>query len=232
MNNDLREDIFDTVLASVFAEYMNNEAASMPSKEELDETYPAPKNGLRKIKREVKKNLPRPKAVMYFQRVAVVFLAAVTLFTGVMALSTEVRSTVLDTIVQWFDKFASLSFGDEPAIPSKVIGNVGDFEIGYLPEGMELVSESDHNELRELTYFSENSDYIIISISPASSTGYAGDIELSQYDSIMINDISGYIFYNAEEKLGSVFFEKSDYAIMISCILEKSELIKVAENIK
>lgn len=232
MNNDLREDVFDTILASAFSEYMDNEAGSMPSKEELNKEYPVPKNGLRRIKGEIKKDRPKSKAVVYLQRVAVVFLAAVTLFTGVMALSTEVRSTVFDTIVQWFDKFARISFGDEPVTPAKIIENAGDFEIGYVPEGLTLISSEGNHDNRKLTYISDGVEFLYISLYLPNSTGYAGDIELSEYEPININENEGHIFYNEEENLGSLFFEKSGYNIMISCILEKDELIKVAENIK
>lgn len=232
MKNDLREDVFDTVLASAFAEYMDNESKSMPSKEELDTEYPAPKGGLQRIKRDVKKNRPKSKAVICLQRVAVVFLAVVTLFTGVMAFSTEVRSAVFDTIVEWFDKFARVSFGDEPVVPTKVIENVGDFEIGYIPEGLRLVDSKSDNDSKEYTYTSTEGDFLFITIYSPNAAVHSGDNELSEYDNITINDTDGYIFYNDEERSGSVFFKKDDYTILISCLLDRPELIKIAENIK
>ncbi len=232
MNNELREDVFDTVLASAFSEYMDKEAGSMPSKEELDKEYPAPKNGLRRIKREIKKNRPKSRAMVYFQRIAVVFLVAVTLFTGVMSLSTEVRSAVSNAIVGWFDKFARVSFGEEPVVPAKVIENVGDFEIGYVPDGLELVDSTEDDDGREYTYTSDDGRFMFIGIYSPDSTTYTADIEISEYDTISVNDKLGHIFYNDDEKSGSIVLENNEHTIIISCILDNSELIKVAENIK
>lgn len=232
MSNDIRDDVFDAVIASAFSEYMDREAEDMPSRKELEEEYPAPKNGLRRLRREIKKRRPRSTVSVCLRRVAAVLLASAVLLAGAMTFSTEVRSAVFGAIIQWFDKFASLSFGDEPEMPVKVIENVSDFEIGYVPSGMELASSEEEHDFLRYMYTSSDSEYLQISIHSNDSTEYAGDIELSEYDSIMINDINGYIFYNPDERLGSVFFEKSNYSVMISCILEKSELIKVAESIK
>ena len=232
MNKDLREEVFDTVLASAFAEYVDEETESMPSKEELAKMYPIPKDGLKKIKRAIKKKRPKSKALIYLQRVAVVFLAAVALFAGVMAMSTEVRSAVSNAIISWFDKFASVDFGDEPAVPAKIINNVDDFEIGYVPEGLELADCIKEYDNRKLTYISNGAEFIHISLFSSNSTDYSGDIELSEYEPIMINDNEGHIFYSENEKSGSLFFEYNGYTVMISCILDKNELIKVAENIK
>lgn len=234
MNKNLKEDVFDTVLASAFAEYVDREMESYPSQKKLDEMYPIHKDGLRKIKRSIKKSRPGSKAVVYFRRVAVVFIAAVELFAGVMATSTEVRRAVGDAIVSWFDKFASISFGDEPHLPAetKIIENVDSFEIGYVPDGLALVETFEDKDNRKYTYSSDDGRFLHISIYSTNSAEYAGDIELSQYDPLKINDVEGHIFYNIEERFGSLFFKNSGYTVMISCILDRDELIKVAENIK
>lgn len=234
MNNDIREDVFDTVLSSAFAEYVDREMEALPSKEELAKMYPIPKDGLRKLKRSIKKNRPVSKATVYLRRVAIIFLAAVALFTGVMATSVEVRSAVGNAIVSLFDKFASVSFGDEPHMPAetKIIENVDSFEIGYVPDGLALMETFEDEDNRKYTYSSDDGDFLHISIYSTNSAEYAGDIELSQYETININNIEGHIFYYEEEKSGSLIFENNGYTVMISCILDRDELIMVAENIK
>lgn len=234
MNNNVREEVFDAVLTAALSEYVDSEMASHPSKEELAEMYPVPKDGLRKIQRTIKKSRPKSKTVVYLRRVAVVFLAAVALFAGVMATSTEVRGAVANAIVQFFDQFASIDFSDETHLPAetKVIENVGSFEIGYIPEKLELMESIEKTGNREYTYTSNDGDFLFIGIYSPDLAVHFGDAELSEYEVIVINGIDVHIFYNDDERLGSVFFENSGHTVMISCVLDRVELINIAENIK
>lgn len=232
MNNNLNEDVLDSVLSSAFAEYMDEEAQALPSKEELAKMYPIPKNGLKRIKRDLKRQRPKSKAMVYLKRVAIVLVAAITLFTGVLSLSTEVRSTVTEAIIGFFDKFARISFGNEDVEPTKVIEDVGDFEIGYIPEGLELINNVEEHDSRKITYMSDESEFLFITLFSSNSMEYAGDVEYSDYEPIEINKNEGHILYNDKERSGTLFFENNGYTVMISCILDKNELLKVAESIK
>jgi len=234
MNNALREDLFDVVLASAFADYIDMEAKAMPSKEELDRLYPIPKNGLRRLKREIKKKNRGSRAAVYLRRIAVIFLVAVTLFAGVMSFSAEVRSSVINAIIEVFDEFISISFAEgAPASSASTADDAKALSIGYIPEGFVLEEYSEFNREISYTYTAPGDKQIIISISASGTAKYSFDTEHFEREMIFINDSEGYVFYDADENTGCMLFKAKDRVVMLNCnILDKNEMLKIAKNIK
>ena len=97
---------------------------------------------------------------------------------------------------------------------------------------MELLSIDEYEDCLKYTYTSVDGEFVFITIYSPGTIIHSGDIELSKYEKITINGNEGYVFYNDVERSGAMFLKKDEYIISLSCMMAKSEMIKVAENIK
>lgn len=242
MYRNMTDDIFDGILKTAFEEYLEKELEKVPSDEELAEMYPVSQKSLKKAQRRLKeikfrKSLP----LLYLQRAAVVVLVCVTVCFGVFITSEKVRAAIVDTVVEWFDEYVKIDFSkdstDEDTVDNSeettTTAEADSLEIGYIPEGFELTSIIDETDYtRRYMYTSPSGDYIMIGIYSLESVQASVDIELSEYEKISVNGNDAYLLYNKEERCGSLTFRNNRYTMFISCILDKTELIKVAENIK
>lgn len=244
MYRNMNDDILDGIIKTAFEEYLDRELEKVPSDEELAKMFPVSQKSLKKAQRRLKeikfrKSLP----LLYLQRAAIVVLVCVTVCFGVFMTSEKVRAALVDTVVEWFDKYVTIDFSkqepDETANEStdvestETITDMSSLQIGYIPEGFELTSSTEENDhTREYKYTSTSGDYLKICIYSSEAFQASADIELSDYEKISVNGNDAYFFYNYEEGCGSITFKYNKYIVSISCILDKTELVKVAENIK
>jgi len=73
---------------------------------------------------------------------------------------------------------------------------------------------------------------MMISIFSSNSADAGIDIEYSNYEETSINGNEAFLLYRENDRVGSIVFGNSNYMICINAVCEKSDLIKVAENIK
>lgn len=241
MYSKVQDEVFEGIITAALNEFIIEEMNSLPSDEEISKMYPAPKKLIKKYRRKVKEReykLPLP--LVYFKRIAFVCLVVISVSFGVLATSEQVRAAIADTVVTWFDKYVQIDFGkksespkvDESTSQITEIPNVSDLNFYYVPEGFELASSTEDTNLREYIYTAENGDYLIISICATETTEIAVDAEDNEYEKMSINGNDAYVLYSDTDRAGTLVTGNSVYTIMISSILEKSDLIKVAENIK
>ena len=242
MFKKLNENVFDSILKTAFNEYVYQQFEKEPSEEELNQKYPLPKREQRTAKRLSKKvEFGKPAAIVYLQRACIIVLVCVSAFTAVLASSPTVRASVADTVVSWYEKYAVVDFntdysGSGETEPETTEAEtepvtVEDLQIGYIPEGFELVSADEMPGLRNYTYTNIDK-YLVISITQTGISNATVDIEHTTYVETMINKNIAYLFYNTNEKAGTLTTGNDEYTISIFGYLEENELIKVAENIK
>ena len=104
--------------------------------------------------------------------------------------------------------------------------------IGYIPKELELISSEETLYARDYMYTAENGDYLILGIYTTESVSVGADIEFSEYEIININDNNAYMVYDVIERTGTLVTGNEHYTIYMTGILDKGELIKIAENIK
>ena len=73
---------------------------------------------------------------------------------------------------------------------------------------------------------------MIVGIYSSNTTEATIDIEHAEYEEMSINVHEAYISYKEIEQTGVLVMGNSKYTVSITMVSEKSELIKVAENIK
>ena len=234
MYHNVKEEVFDGILKAALYEYIYDLDKSLPSDEEIAQMYPISRKEARKYKRIAKVNKYRaPLTVVYFRRAAAAVLVAVSLSFGLLATSAKVRAAIVDTVVEWYDKYIKIDFGNSSDADTDT--EMPDFEslnINYIPDGFEQVSSDESEDTREYLYTADNGDYVFIGIYSSESTQLSVDIENNEYEKITINGNDAYIMYAEAERTGMAVIGNSEYTVSITSVSEKSDLIKIAENIK
>ena len=113
------------------------------------------------------------------------------------------------------------------------IKDIYDLEIGYIPDGFELSESHEIDGARDYFYFNGPDEYLVIGFFDSDKAEYSLSYDDSaEYDQIKLNGTDAYIFYNKQEKTGTILYGNDVYYVNITGIVEKDELIKVAESIK
>lgn len=235
MNKNAKREIFDGVIRIAFYEYLNQEINNMPSDNELSKMYPVPKKQLRKARRQIKaQKYNRPLGIVYAQRILVSFLAAITLSFGVLATSSDVRSAISKTVIEWREKYVRISFNEtkNPEVTESLIKDAESLEITYLPDKLNSISTVEEPGKREYMYMADDGEYALIGIYSSESSTIMADTEFSSYEMIQINGQDAYVLYNDGEKSGALIFGNESYTVSITCVMDRSEMIAIAEGIQ
>lgn len=235
MNNSAKREIFDGVIKVAFNEYQDQALNNMPSDDELAKMYPVPKKQLRKARRRIKaQKYNRPLGIVYAQRIFVSFLTIVSLSFGVLAMSVDVRSAISKTVIEWQEKYVRISFNEtnEPEAADGATKDAESLEIEYMPDKLQLISTVEEQYAREYMYMADDGEYALIGIYSSESSTVMADTEFSSYEMIQINGQDAYILYNYEEKSGTLIFGNESYTVSITCVMDRTELIAIAEGIQ
>lgn len=163
----------------------------------------------------------------------------------------DVRAAVVNAFITWYDTYIQIDFSKIPEDTAQIDGttdtvpadkepepvtenkDIYDLEIGYIPDGFEL-SQSDENiNYREYIYYNKSDQYLVVGIYLSKETEIAISKEDdAEYEKIKLNDTDAYIYYVESDKTGSITYSNSVYLVNITGIIEKDELIKIAENIR
>ena len=232
MDRRINDSVFDGMLIAALNEYVSTSAEALPSDEEIEKMYPLSKGGERKYKKIAKARshtLPLP--FVYFRRVAAVFLIVISLAFAILLISPGVRAAIADTVVEWYEKYIKFNFGNSSDTNENIL-NYNELNIGYIPEGFELESSSEDSSTREYIYTADNGGYIVVAIYSSDTTSVSVDIEDVAYEEMTINNNKAFFTQDESDGLGVLVVGNSSYTILITSYLEKSEIIKIAENIK
>ncbi len=241
MSSNIREDVFDDLLAAAFNEYLEGELSKLPSDEKLAEMYPIPMKQMRKVQRYARRLRYRTyKPLVYLKRVAVACLIIISLITAVLAVSPTVRDAIKETFSKK-KKMTTTVIHDgnevkvdfyDPYQTVRVPFDIYQLNIGYVPEGFELSDSIENRGTIEYIYNNAEGEYLVISISISGVTSYWLDTEVSDYQEFKINGDDGCMSYNSEFGTGALVFGNDIYSVVIAGVVEKSELFTIARNIK
>lgn len=232
----INDDIFDSILTSAFNDYINKQIENEPTDDELAEKYPIPKNGLKRILKAIKEQkYHRPMYIVYLQRVAVtVLILAATVFSLLMS-NSKIRAAVADVIIEWYNTHIKIEFTSDPSDDTETTPiSEYSLQIGYIPEGFELVDTIDYeNHFKSYTY-TMNDQYIQIEFNKTNFSNYLSDSEIYKFDSLVINELSGYIFSDNNDTITytSIIWGNELFTITLDTPLDSQESIKIAQNIK
>jgi len=107
------------------------------------------------------------------------------------------------------------------------------FELGYVPEGYELVGE-EHGKTDSHTVIYKNQEKILLQLKGYENFGknqISIDVENTFVENIKVNDIQCYVFESNDGKV-IVTWEKEDILFRLNGVLEKEEMLKIAVSIR
>lgn len=169
------------------------------------------------------------KVVHYSKRVAVVIILAVTILSIILLANTQVRASVKNAIVEWYEKYTSIIFKGKESSDTDTLK---EFKLEYIPEGYTESWIVEQGNIIDIEYENNIGDTIYISYWPDS---YSSNISIDNENHIIESKtIKGYKAYFAEAT-------NDDFENGIVCIMEGyrfniwsklpiKELIKIVES--
>lgn len=113
---------------------------------------------------------------------------------------------------------------------SKAIFDLEDFQVGYVPEGYEVVSDEVLGEFaRQIKYSDVEGNYIKLYIVKTENYGANVDNETAKQEEVLVNDKQAYLFEDG--KTNFVVWQMGDCTIDLKGRISKEELLSVAKNI-
>lgn len=234
MYNRLQNAVFDGVVTTALSELMDEELNAAPEQTVLNSAYPIPKQSVQKAKRKMKENhYHAPLVLVYTRRAAVVVLALISVTFAALSTSEPVQAAIAETVVTWYEETMRIDFSkldhqyvDKPK-------SVEELKIGYIPDGFTLSETIEWDGFREYIYYNDNKEeeYLFIDIQNSQEGEVIQDTEQHEYEEIQIHGMVGYMLYNEAERQGSITYGNAVYAVLISGYVDKTELLKIAENI-
>lgn len=198
-------------LAAKGEELMKKEVLSAPDYESF------------KKKVKVRRRVSLKKKILY---ALIAALIAVSLAMSVSA----IREPIINFFVEIYDSFISI-FVDAPAPASIAIEEK--YELGYLPEGFELVEEKEWNTTNEKTYSDGNKRIKFVQI-PYSNELFR-ELLIDNNDSNIeyIELKGGRIIHAQKNDMISLLWCDDKYILKVTLnfIVDKDECIKIIESI-
>jgi hypothetical protein len=161
------------------------------------------------------------------KRVAIFILISTLGFTAILAVNVEAREKFFHWIMEVFPNFSILkSQNTDSAYPIDLTA----FKIDYVPEGFELVHTNEGRNMLIYNYSTENNQRLTIRLflSEDGDLSYY-DTENSEVDEFIFKGTQAYSWKT--KQLTYLLWYQDGIECHISGILDKDEMIKVAENI-
>lgn len=164
------------------------------------------------------------------KRVAMIFLVVGISFTLFLATNVQAREKFFDWIVEKYEQYSIFT---PETINEDYIDKVGidELKINYIPDGFEL--DKVHELKNIISYEFLNSDKNFISLSfyesKEDSVLTAIDTENATLEELYIENSVAY--YWQRERANHIIWQQNGIECHISGNIEKSEIIKIAENI-
>lgn len=220
----------EKILCDGFYEEARRELEALPSDEELRRDFPVTeekRNSFIKLVYAKKK----PAYITYLQRAAVFFLVFSAVTFGALLTNPEIRADMLEKGIKLFDEYIQFDFSEDKSDYTIDFDNI---EIGYIPEGYELIyNDSSNTDIRNI-YYNEKSDTSVT----IDMLLNCDDIHLritdsfEKYNSITINGFSGYTAYDSNNSCNLIIWGNSNFQICIIGEIQFEELKNIAFNIK
>ena len=230
ISKEIDNHLFETLLKLAVTQDHYHELASIPSEDELSGQYFVTPEFERKIRRLIRKEKYShiPKLVgQYILKIAAGVAIILALTLGTILTVPEVRATVLNVIIEWFDTNTSYRFSESSE--TTVV-----LRPSYLPTGFHESSISQTGSMTTIIYkdIEDNSIYYICAPIHAGYS-FAIDNEHSDHSQITINGIKADL-YKAQTDQDSthIIWQENQTSLHLMSTITYQELIKMAESIQ
>ncbi|WP_102049715.1 DUF4367 domain-containing protein [Pygmaiobacter massiliensis] len=232
MNHDQLQLSVDALLALAVTEAEAREMAELPSLNEMNRAFEPSTAFQARIERVIRKNDKkerRRKTRFYIKRTSTVLAASVALFSCVMLPVRAVRQAVVETFIEWRDKFSSIVFSSKDNAVTELPGTI---ELEYVPEGYQLQETvSFDRSFFNLKYTNNTTNYFSVSITVIGDNYVENvDNEHSQYYSLEF-DGNQALWVACQDGSNFLIWNKDNLAYNVSGSLDIAELVCIAQGI-
>lgn len=165
-----------------------------------------------------------------FQRVACVLLALLMLLSSVMIFSTDARAAIIGWIKEQYDTFYHYFFPVEAKISEKA-----EYTLGLVPDSYYLLDSFETEAGTKIVYINDQSQILQFSYSYGNTTNSAYvDGENYEYHQTELGNDTADLYLSTSENISSgiIWIDSQNNTLFwISGILEKEDLILIAENV-
>ena len=236
----LYDDYEDSLFRLIMNEVAEKEGMLFEKENEIlknDPEYMPSQKAVKKFKKQLNachrrnliKKLHIAKAI---NKIAVVVLIMVVVFTTAMVSADAFRIEVLNYLIHMEDKYTSFRLIDSSDRIKLGIEWKDSYAPTYVPKGYE-VSDSYLSDTFKKVIFQNKQDkdsYILYTESGASNTLAVDTEEASLIEAVKINQTEGTAV--TKGSLISVIWEMGNHIFVIEGPIDKEELVKVAESVK
>jgi len=223
--------IFEALFRQAVIDDFYEEIDSTPSNEELAKIYKFTPEFEIRMKKLISRELRKTyivKTLIYARKAASIILIIITLLFGVLLINPEVRAVIVKTIVEWHDKFTSITFNTEISeVQSKK------WSPEYLPDGFALNSEEIIGPMISDIYSNENGDSIYFSYLQVNGpTHFSIDNENHKINKTTINENEAFLAEASSEIYDNgIVWVANNYTFEIWSKLPINELVKIAKSV-
>ena len=223
--------VFENSLTAALSDYVNTYVSELPADEELDKMYTLSDKQLKQGLRRLKENkYKRPLWVVHLQRAAVVLIVfSVVMFS---LLSVEpVKATFSKIFLEEREECYEVSFIQHGSNNKTEDIDLYAIEIGYIPEGFEIYDVFEEKMYRNYIYMDKDGNYIGIHLA-TDETFHLVDKDDVVVEYTTINGYEARITSATDDIFTSIIMGNENIEISVCALLDKEEVIKIAESIK
>ena len=177
----------EAILRAAVIENHDREMSEIPSNVELSKLYALSKHHDERMNmlfvKEAKKEV-RHKVFLFCRKVAAVFVISFTMLFGLLMISPEVRATVRQTIIEWYEQFTRFSFTQ-----SETINESTEWIPAYLPDGFFISDAYTLVSAKIIEYSNDSGLKILFEYSPEEEVSFGVDNEHATYSVITDNGV-------------------------------------------
>jgi len=232
MNEDKVNDVvFEALFRQAVIDDFNEEIDSIPTNEQLAKIYTfSPKFEIQMKKlftKDRRKHFIKTVS-LYSRRAISVIIIVLGLLFGTLLFNTEVRATVGNVLIEWYEKFTSFTFKDDEIIDEKE-----EWNLNYIPEGYTLNNYEKLGRITNIEFTNKQGDKIRFSYRPEGNiTNISVDNENHKIDRGEILNNEAYFVNGIDNAFDNgIIWNMNGHTFDLWGIIPVDELKKVAESI-
>jgi len=230
MSNSYNKVLSEALLRQAAIDDHMNELDAIPPAEELRRMYAFSMRHEARMRALFRKEKYRARGAAIIKgarHVAVFIVVTGALLFGALLTNSEVRATVRDTIVEWFEQFTRYSFDDDTPTQEDV-----SWAFGYLPVGYIEEETYPFAERVSIDYVNADGDIIEFQYALASVISFAIDNEHSIFETKSYNGQVYDIYATISSEYPSyVIWKRDGYAFYLDGYVPCEELLQMAYSL-
>jgi len=225
----MSDSVFEALFRQAVIENFYDELDSLPPRDELAKQYIPSDAHKARMKRlfasEARKERLRATSKLC-RRIAAAFVITAAILLGALMSVPQVRASVIQTFVEWYERFVSFTSGSPEASKTNM-------EPEYVPEGFIEIIRDDLTMMTIIVYANDAEGSMITFQSFRASDAIAVDNENAAFSIQQIDGVE-YHLLSADDDTGenTIVWDMDEQRYVITSTISMDELVKIAVSVK